>query len=258
MEFAAALGSIAPWIAVSIAPIAGSFVGVLVLRLPDGAPIALDRSRCDHCGKTLRPWDLLPLISWIVQRGRCRHCRHPVSAFYPGVEAAALVVAVWAVGIVPGWIGWISCALGWTLLALTLIDLRHYWLPDVLTLPLIAAGLAVAWAMPGTDVLAHLLGAAVGFAAFELIRWLYARWRRREGIGGGDAKLVAAAGAWVSWHGLPSVLILACLGALAVVAARRLFAGAPLRSDQLIAFGPYLCGGIWLTWLYGPLTFGGR
>lgn len=240
-----------------MAPIAGSFIGVVVTRLPEGEPIVFDRSRCPHCGETLGPFELVPILSWIVQRGRCRHCRQPVGAFYPGVELAALVIAVWAVSVAPGWIGWISCALGWWLLVLAMIDLRHFWLPDVLTLPLIGAGLLVAWAMPGTDIVDHLVGAAVGFAAFELIRLAYARLRRREGLGGGDAKLVAAAGAWVSWPGLPSVLVLACLGALAVVVGRRLVADDPVRADQMIAFGPYLCCGIWLTWLHGPLTFGG-
>ncbi len=115
-----------------------------------------------------------------------------------------------------GWLLWPSCAFGWTLLALGLIDLRHLVLPDVLTLPLAAAGLVVAWFAAPDAVLDDAAGAVGGFAVFTLVAWGYRRWRGRDGLGAGDAKLLAALGAWVGRPGLPSVVLLASLAALAM------------------------------------------
>jgi len=201
----------AHWLAVLAAPFVGSFLALLVVRVPEGEGVALGRSICRSCRHPLGVRDLVPVVSWLWARGRCRHCRAPVSAFYPGVELAALGIALWAAAVTPGWLFWASCGLGWTLLALALIDWRSLVLPDALTLPLLAAGLAVAWLIEPAKLAPHLLGAASGFALFAAIGWLYARLRGRDGLGPGDAKLLAAAGGWVSWSGLPSVALLAAL-----------------------------------------------
>ncbi len=237
------------------APCVGSFLGLVVVRLPAGRPVWRGRSACPHCAATLGFLDLVPILGWRLARGRCRYCGAPISWSYPAIEVAALMVAVWSLAVLPGWLAWASCGLGWSLIALALIDARHLLLPDALTLPLVAAGLAVAWAVDPAKLPGHALGAAAGFLALAAVGLAYRRLRGREGLGLGDAKLFAAAGAWVSWQGLPSVLLLAAAGALAwhLMAAR-------LTARQLegreLPFGPYLAAALWLVWLYGPVVVG--
>ena len=242
---------------VLVAPFVGSFLGLVVTRLALGGRVVFGRSACPDCHHRLGPADLVPLFSWLAARGRCRHCGGAIGAIYPGIELAALVVAAWAATLVSGWLLWASCLLGWALLALSVIDWRHQALPDRLTLPLLAVGLAVAYGARPDGLADHLAGAAVGFAAFALIGWLYRRSRGREGLGLGDAKLLAAAGAWLSWTGLPGVVMVAAATALTGLALRRALAGLALRPDTRLAFGPYLALGTWLVWLYGPITIGG-
>jgi leader peptidase (prepilin peptidase)/N-methyltransferase len=183
---------------------------------------------------------------------RCRHCDAPVSAFYPAVEIASLGVAVWAAVVSNGSLLWVTCALGWCLLALAAIDLRDGLLPDALTLPLAAAGLVESGIWASEDLLGRAAGAAGGFAALWAIREIYYRIRGRDGLGLGDIKLFAAAGAWVSWEGLPSVLLFSSVSTLlmALVLGRI----EPSRGfEHRIPFGPGLAAGIWLAWLYGPI-----
>jgi leader peptidase (prepilin peptidase) / N-methyltransferase len=231
----------------------GSFVGVLVLRLPHGDGI-LGRSRCPHCGTTLGVRDLVPVLSWLALGGRCRHCRAPLGWLYPAVELAALVLALWAWSASEGWLLWASCGLAWTLLALALIDLEHQVLPDALTLPLVAAGLGVAWLARGGLALDNVAGAAGGYAVFAGVAWAYRSWRGREGLGHGDAKLLAALGAWVGASGLPSVVLLASVTALTCAFALRALHRIAL--EDRVPFGPALAFAGWLVWLYGPLALG--
>ena len=240
-------------IPVLAAPFVGSFVGLVAHRLPRAEPIVFGRSACTSCHTQLFARDLVPLISWLVSRGRCRHCDVPLSTRYPLTELAALVVALWAAIVLSGWPIVIGCLLGWALLTLSLIDLREKMLPDKITLPLIAIGLAAALILEPLDPLAHVIGATGGLTLFLVVGATFRRLRGYDGLGGGDAKLFAAAGAWVGWPGLPSVLLIASVAALAVVlvimvAGRRNFA------REEIAFGPYLCFGFWIVWLYGPLA----
>jgi leader peptidase (prepilin peptidase)/N-methyltransferase len=240
---------------VAVALAMGSFVGVLVLRLPAGDPL-WDRSICPDCGARLGARDLVPLASWLWLKGRCRRCDAPLGWFYPGVELAAVGVALWAWTEADGWVLWASCGFGWTLLALGLIDWRHMVLPDLLTLPLIAAGPIVAEFAAPDEVLDDLAGAVGGFAAFTVVAWAYRRWRGKEGLGAGDAKLLAALGAWVGATGLPSVVLLASLAALvAALAARAMQRGLPAAQDR-VPFGPALVIAGWVVWLYGPLGLG--
>jgi leader peptidase (prepilin peptidase)/N-methyltransferase len=240
------------WLPLVVAPVIGSFLGTLVLRLPAGEGVLGGRSRCDACGHVLGALDLVPIASWLVLRGRCRHCGVALSAFYPAIELAALGLAAWAALTVTGTELWLGCALGWGLLALALIDYRHYLLPDGLTLPLVALGLVAAWLDDPAELAAHVIGAVAGYAAFLLIALAYRRLRGREGLGQGDAKLLAVAGAWVSWQGLPSVVLLGAGATLGLLLWQR-WRGGALRLDQRVPFGPGLCLGLWLVWLYGPL-----
>ena len=242
-------------LALLIAPLIGSFLGVVAERLPEGESIVFARSTCRHCGNALSMRDLIPLLSWLARRGRCGCGRIRLSAFYPGIELAALAVAVSAAVVVPGWLLWASLALGWTLLTLAAIDLRHYLLPDVLTLPLIPVGLGVAWLIEPARVVDHVIGAVAGLGGFALVAGLYHRVRHREGMGLGDAKLLAGGGAWLGWQALPSVIVIAAASALALALAATL-AGAKLTATTRIAFGPYLALGIWLVWLHGPFILG--
>ena len=234
------------------APFIGSFLGVLVTRLPAGKSPIAGRSCCDQCGHPLSVVDLIPLVSWLVQRRRCRYCGDVLGAFYPAIELGALFIALWAATIAEGAMLWISCCLGWCLLALGTIDWNDGILPDALTLPLIPLSLAAAFMDDPSSVTGHAIGAVAGFASFALIRWLYRRWRGRDGLGFGDVKLLAASGAFVAWDGLPSVVLIGAATALGL-ALLTTAGGRKLALDQRVAFGPALCFGTWLVWLYGPL-----
>jgi len=136
----------------------------------------------------------------------------------------------------------LALVLGWA----SLIDARHLILPDWLTLPLIPAGWALAW-LQEPPLADRLIGSAAGFLSFAVIAWAYRRLRGRDGLGLGDAKLLAGAGAWAGWQALPSVVLVGSVAALAWVAVRRPDPSRP------IPFGPALALGFWLVWWFGPL-----
>ena len=209
------------------------------------------RSACDTCGMTLGAKDLVPILSWAASRGQCRHCGMAVGWFYPLIEIGALMVAIWSGMVFSGAALWLSCLLGWMLVALAAVDLRHMLLPDFLTLPLIGFGLAANWVLQPANLTADILGAVAGFGGVVLLRFIYEKLRGREGMGLGDAKLLAAAGAWTSWTGLSSILAIAAISALVFALLGR---GHRLALADRIAFGPFLAVGLWLVWLYGPLT----
>lgn len=197
--------------AVVAAPFVGSFLGVVVKRLPAGEEIIAGRSRCDHCRATLGVPDLVPIFSWASTRGRCRHCGAGLGWFYPAIELAAIAVAVACIVADSGdpVRFWLDCLLGWALLAIAWIDIEHLILPDMLTLPLLLAGLAVVgWEAP--DKLGdHALAAACGYLLFRAIGYVYRRLRGRDGLGEGDAKLLAAGGAWLGLLSLDALILVA-------------------------------------------------
>jgi leader peptidase (prepilin peptidase) / N-methyltransferase len=241
------------WSLVLLAPIVGSFLGVVIHRVPEGRTLLWSRSRCEACGAVLTTRDLVPLISWLASRGRCRHCGSPLGWFYPGVELAALAIAVVALAVdgVPA--AWLDCLFGWWLLTLGWIDLRNWTLPDALTLPLIAIGV-VAAAPFGREVMVdRVLGAALGYLAFRAIAAAYRAVRGRRGLGGGDAKLIGAAGAWVGAIALPQVILAAALAALVFAGALRLL-GIRLTAQSALPFGPFIGLAAWGLWLFGPLA----
>jgi leader peptidase (prepilin peptidase) / N-methyltransferase len=234
------------------APFVGSFLSVVVARVGAPATILWGRSRCAACGEPLGFMDLMPLLSWLAARGRCRHCGARIGALYPAMELGAVAVAVCSMAVVASPFVWISDLLGWTLLALALIDARDYVLPDFLTLPLVAAGILANTAFDRAMVLPAAIGAVAGWLVIFVIRQAYWWLRRREGIGLGDAKLLAAAGAWVTWEGLPTVVVLAALCGLGIAWLRYFRHGSVAPTDR-VPFGSCLCLGLWIVWLYGPL-----
>jgi leader peptidase (prepilin peptidase) / N-methyltransferase len=241
------------WGAVLAAPAIGSFLGVLIRRLPAGRPVAWSRSRCEGCNALLGVRDLIPLVSWLACRGRCRFCGRRLGYFYPSVELSALVVALIAVFLDQGGEVWLDCILGWWLLTLAWIDARHWVLPDPLTLPLVVAGLLAALLFDRAELTIRALGAALGYLALRVLADVYRRLRGRDGLGQGDAKLLAAAGAWVGAGGLPQVILIAALAGLFAAACLRL-AGIRLGAFSALPFGPFLALATWLVWLLPALS----
>jgi leader peptidase (prepilin peptidase) / N-methyltransferase len=232
-----------------LAPFIGSFAGVLIRRLPAEQPVALARSRCEACGHVLGPWDLIPLVSVVMLRGHCRWCGARIAFTHLAVELACLGVAAWAVlAETDMQLVWLDCVLGWTLLTLAWIDWEHMLLPDALTLPLILAGLGATLLLDPAATTEHAAAAAAGYLAFRAIEITYRRLRGREGLGQGDAKLMAAAGAWLGLAPLPTVTFMAAAFGLAIAAGLRI-AGQVMHRGSAIPLGPALCAAIWVTWL---------
>ncbi len=237
-----------------LAPFIGSWLGVVVRRLPAGRRLALDRSGCEHCNTPLGPAALVPLCSFIWQRGRCRHCGVWLGWFYPAIELAAVAVAA-AAFCADGNGGqvWIDAALGWTLLCAAWIDAETFRLPDSITLSLILIGLVVTWFLNGSAIFNHAAAAALGYGSFRLLDMIYFSLRKRHGLGQGDAKLLAAAGAWLGLAVLPYVVVSAGIIGICIAILSRRTGG--LRGEQMIAFGPALALAFFLLQITGVALF---
>ena len=233
---------------VSLGVVAGSFVATLVLRWPADRSVAAGRSSCDGCGTTLQAPELVPLLSFLAQRGRCRRCCARINLHHPIIELAGGVIGLLAMLLHPGWDGAAGALFGWMLLALAALDIDHLWLPDRLTLPLLALGLITGAAGLASALVDRAIGAAAGYAVLVVVAWSYRKLRRREGIGGGDPKLLAALGAWVGWHALPTVLLTASMLGLVTVLTLRL-AGRQMAATRQLPLGAFLAMAAWTVWL---------
>jgi len=219
-------------------------VGALALRWPAGRSIAAGRSACDGCGATLRAWELVPLASYLALRGRCARCAGAIDPRQPLAELGGLCVGAAALAVAPGWTGLAGALFGWALLALALLDAGHFWLPDKITLPLAAGGLALGLG----DITDRLIGLGAGWLSLTLISLAYARARGRVGLGAGDAKLFAAIGAWLGWRDLPTVLLVASLAGLAWALAARL-RGKAISAATRLPLGTLLALAAFPLWL---------
>jgi len=262
----------------------GSFMNVCLSRWPKGESIVQPRSHCCHCGRTLTWWENVPLASWLALRGRCRTCRAWIGWRYPLVELA--VDVLWAVsawqslvfdpsGTALSIYSSLASTMGrmifyWLLIALALLDAENLWLPNLLTLPGIALGFLFtlldavlravpasypAWRGAGWAAMTSLLGIFVAAGLILLMRWLYWLVRHREGIGLGDAKLMALLAAWL---GLPGALLAFGLGVTLGAAVAVILLAAPstkldLRAwaTQKLPLGSFLCFGGVVSSLWG-------
>ncbi len=237
----------------------GSFLNVVVYRIPANLSILYPPSRCPHCLTKLRKQDNVPILGWLLLRGRCRHCRQPIALRYPIVEA---VTGLFFVGVFLGFgISWATLGywafLSW-LLALTLIDVDTMTLPNALTQSGLVVGLGFhviqGW---GSGVAAQLMvgitGAVAGIWLFDLITVGGGILFGQEVMGGGDAKLAAMIGAWLGWQHLLLASFLACaIGAFAGGAAMAI---GWLRRGQPFPFGPFLAVGAGLALFWGDLLW---
>lgn len=216
--------------------VVGSFLNVVIVRLPKGQSVVVPRSHCPHCRTTLGPWELIPVLSWLLQRGRCRTCGAKISWQYPLVEAvnAGLWLAVW---LRYGWgiEGFVYSVFVSFLVALSAIDLQTQLLPNRLTFPGMVLGLAGRWLITGHPW-DGLLGWAMGLGIITIIIFI-----SRGGMGFGDAKLMGMLGAFLGWRrGLAALMVGAVLGG--IIGILLLLTGRKGRKD-MIPYGPFLAAG---------------
>lgn len=250
----------------------GSFLNVVILRLPKMidaqwlAEIAEQRgeelapqppfnlvtphSHCPKCGHRIRAWENVPVLSWLMLRGRCAGCGSAIPLRYPAVELAAgalAAVAIWRFGV--SWAGLGAIGLTFALITLTVIDLDTQLLPDVITLPLLWVGLILNLWSVFTPLPDAVIGAVIGYLLLWGVYWLFKLATGKEGMGYGDFKLLAALGAWFGWQALPGIILLssvvgAVVGIGLMVLARR-------GREVPMPFGPYLAGAGLLTLYFG-------
>ena len=250
----------------------GSFLNVVIHRLPKmlelgwqqqcaelrgeepaAVPtynLVVPRSACPRCNHPIGALENIPVVSYLLLRGKCRGCGAAISPRYPAIEALSGLLsgfAAWHFGL--GWMATGALLLVWALLALTAIDLDTQLLPDDITLPLLWAGLLFNLSGTFTDLRSAVLGAACGYLVLWGVYWLFRLATGKEGMGYGDFKLLAALGAWLGWQMLPLIILLSSLvgavvGIILMVAARH-------GRNVPIPFGPYLAGGGLIALFWG-------
>lgn len=268
----------AVWIAAAfvLGLLVGSFLNVVILRLParlmhawkrdaremlelqgeEPAPPGIVRqaSHCPHCKHPLAAYDNVPLASWLLLRGRCRHCKAPISIQYPLVELLTAVlsaIVVWKFGASGSALA--ALFFTWVLVAAAGIDLRTQLLPDQLTLPLLWLGLLLALIPLFADARTAIEGAAIGYLSLWCVYWAFKLLTGKEGMGYGDFKLLGALGAWMGPIALlPIVLLSSFIGAIVGVVALRL-----RNQDHStpIPFGPFLAAAGWVWFVFGDSLF---
>lgn len=229
----------------------GSFLNAMIHRLPRGIKFGLSRSQCPQCDAIIRSIDNIPVISYIILRAKCRNCGKPISILYPLVEtlnAGVYFCLYWYFGF-----GWELLALGplcSALIAIIFIDLEHMIIPDKITLPGIAVGLAYSLTPYGMGALNSATGILVGGGALYLIALMGEALFKKESMGGGDIKMAAMMGAFLGWQKVILVFMLAAVIGLIISVAIMIFS-AKLRRERMIPFGPFLATACFVALFYG-------
>lgn len=256
----------------------GSFLNVVIYRLPvmmqrswrqqcqdlleleiegnERFNLAIPASRCPNCGHKIGALENIPLVSYMLQKGRCKHCAVKISLRYPAIELLTAVssgMVAWQLGY--GWPLAFALLLTWALITLTFIDYDHQLLPDDITLPLLWLGLLLSIFNIFTNMQSSIIGAVAGYLSLWSVYQLFKLITGKEGMGYGDFKLLAVFGAWFGWQALPMVILLSSLVGAVVGISLILFLG---RDRQLpIPFGPYLAAAGWITMLWGDAIISG-
>ena len=208
------------------------------------------RSRCPHCNHQITAWENIPVISYLFLKGRCSSCKTPISPRYPVIEALSglLVFTVaWQLGF--SMQAAFAILLTWVLIALTFIELDHFYLPDNITLPFLWLGLLINIDAIFVNLSSAVIGAIVGYLSLWSVYQLFKRFTGKEGMGYGDFKLLAMLGAWMGWQMLPVIIILSSLVGAIIGISLILFKHH--QRSQPIPFGPYLATAGWIALLWG-------
>ncbi len=231
--------------------------------IPDGVfNLLTPNSRCPSCGTAIRAWQNVPVLSYLVLRGRCAECQEPISARYPIIEALTAILAAvtaWHFGF--GLEALMAIGLTFALISISVIDIDHQLIPDSIVLPLLWVGLTLSLFHPlhGADVLfiapkTAIVGALAGYLSLWSVYQAFKLLTGKEGMGYGDFKLLAALGAWLGWQALPIIVLMSAVVGAAVGLGLIVFRQ---RDRQIpIPFGPYLAAAGWITMLYGDQITG--
>lgn len=228
----------------------GSFLNVCIVRLPLEQSVVRPRSRCPRCGTPIAWFDNVPVVSWLMLRGRCRHCQESISPQYPLVEAS--VAGLWA--LAAWWYGLnldglTASAFGTILLGIAVTDARHYLIPDEYTWGGLALGLLLALRGGLGGLVPAVTGASAGFALLYAVAWAGERVFHEEAMGGGDIKMMAMVGAFVGWKGVLLTLFGgALLGTL-------VFVPLSIQKRRLVPFGVFLAAAAGITFVFGEAIF---
>ncbi len=229
----------------------GSFLNVCIYRLPKSKSIVHPRSMCPHCGALIRSYDNIPILSYLALKGKCRHCETSISFRYPVIE---LMSGIFAVGVFLKYgltfEAVIYYAFVAALLVITFIDIDHQIIPDVITLPGIPIFFAASFALPEITVVESILGILIGGGSLFSIAWLYHLLTQKEGMGGGDIKLLAMMGAIIGWQGVLFAIFVA--SAVGTVSGMLLMLKNRKTMKLAIPFGPFLAIGGTAYILFGP------
>ncbi len=230
----------------------GSFMNVCIFRIPEGRSIVTPASACRSCGYHLRWWENIPILSFIILRAKCSQCGHAISFQYPLVEFTngLFYVLLWlkfgsGVSMV------VYSIFFSALLVMTFIDLAHYIIPDIISVAGIPAGFAASFLLPDISWLDSLIGIVTGGGILFIVAWVYYLITKREGMGGGDIKLLAMIGAFLGWQAIPTVIFLsAATGAVAGVTLM-IFKGK--GRHYALPYGPFLAAAAVFYLFFGSL-----
>lgn len=244
------LTSIMPLFAYLLGLILGSFVNVCIYRIPLKRSIVHPPSSCPKCGRKIKFYDNIPILSYIILMGKCRHCREPIPFRYPVVEALTALFSLALFiryGLSYQYVAFLLFTVG--LLTISFIDLQHKIIPDVLSLPGIALGWTSSFVSVHISWLDSLIGLLIGGGLLWLIAVAYEWITGKEGMGGGDIKLLAMIGAWMGWRALPFVVLISSLSGSVIGGAALVLSGKGYRVK--IPFGPFLSLGALVYLFFG-------